>query len=65
MGKLFLSDAQRELLDDKLDLWRRAAGEGPMDSRDYNRRAVDALTILLETYDANDAGRRPLQEQGE
>lgn len=43
----YLTLAQLELLHDKLDLWRRAAVEGPMDSRDYNRRAADALAACL------------------
>jgi hypothetical protein len=42
-----LTDAQRELLEDKFVLWTRAATEGPVDLRDYNRRAADALKAAL------------------
>jgi hypothetical protein len=42
-----LTDAQRELLEDKHSLWVRAAETGPPDLRDYNRRAADALRIAL------------------
>ena len=42
-----LSDAQRELLEDKFILWDRASREGPADMRDYNRRAADALKAAL------------------
>ncbi len=42
-----LTDAQRELLEDKFMLWERAGREGSMDLRDYNRRAADALKTAL------------------
>lgn len=42
-----LTDAQRELLEDKFILWDRASREGSMDLRDYNRRAAEALKIAL------------------
>lgn len=43
----YLTLAQLELLHDKVDLWRRATVEGAMDSRDYYRRAADALEACL------------------
>lgn len=46
-GKLELTAAQRELLQDKFTLWDRASREGAMDLRDYNRRASDALKVAL------------------
>lgn len=42
-----MTEAQLELLRDKYTLWDRAAREGSMDLRDYNRRAADALKALL------------------
>lgn len=42
-----LTDAQRVLLEDKFVLWSRASREGPMDLRDYNRRASEALKAAL------------------
>jgi hypothetical protein len=42
-----LTDAQRELLEDKFILWDRASREGNMDLRDYNRRAAEALKVAL------------------
>lgn len=42
-----LTDAQRELLEDKFILWDRASREGSMEMRDYNRRAADALKVAL------------------
>ena len=42
-----LTDAQRELLQDKFVLWDRASREGNMDLRDYNRRTADALKTAL------------------
>lgn len=42
-----LTDTQRELLEDKFVLWERASREGPMDLRDYNRRAAEALKVAL------------------
>lgn len=42
-----LTDAQRELLEDKFVLWERASREGHMDLRDYNRRAAEALKAAL------------------
>ena len=42
-----LTDAQRELLEDKFILWDRASREGPEDLRDYNRRAAEALKAAL------------------
>jgi len=49
-----LTEAQRELLNDKLELWQLASVQGPMDSRDYNKRAAAALSALLEVYDRID-----------
>lgn len=46
-----LSKTQRELLEDKLALWRTASTSGPMDGRDYNRRAVEALEELWGDMD--------------
>lgn len=42
-----LTEKQKELLKDKLDLWRRASVEGAVSSRDYNRRAAAALEALM------------------
>lgn len=42
-----LTDAQRELLEDKFVLWDRASREGNMELRDYNRRAAEALKAAL------------------
>jgi hypothetical protein len=42
-----MTDAQRELLEDKFILWTRASREGAMDLRDYNGRAADALKAAL------------------
>lgn len=42
-----MTSAQRLLLEDKFILWDRASREGPMDLRDYNRRAADALKSAL------------------
>lgn len=42
-----LTDAQRELLEDKFVLWDRASREGSMVLRDYNRRAAEALKVAL------------------
>lgn len=44
---MVLTDAQRELLEDKFILWDRASREGNMDLRDYNRRAAEALKVAL------------------
>lgn len=42
-----MTEDQLTLLRDKFALWDRAAHDGPMDLRDYNRRAADALKALL------------------
>ena len=42
-----VTDAQAALLRDKYVLWERASREGPMDLRDYNRRAAEALKAAL------------------
>jgi hypothetical protein len=42
-----LTDAQRELLEDKFVLWDREARQGPQALRDYNRRAAEALKAAL------------------
>lgn len=42
-----LTDEQRELLEDKFTVWARQAESGPLDLRDYNRRAADALKAAL------------------
>lgn len=44
---MHLTDAHRELLEDKFLLWDRASREGPTDLRDYNRRAAEALKTAL------------------
>lgn len=46
-GSVGLTDAQRELLEDKFVLWTRLSQAGPMDLRDYNRRAAEALKVAL------------------
>lgn len=38
---------QRELLADKLALWRKESTQGNMGLRDYNRRCADALEAAL------------------
>lgn len=48
-----LTDAQFELLADKYVLWDRASREGPMDLRDYNARAAEALKVALALARAN------------
>jgi hypothetical protein len=51
-----VTEAQLELLRDKYVLYDRASREGPMDMRDYNRRAAEALKALLsEREDATNA----------
>ena len=47
-----LTDAQRELLEDKFVLWDRASREGNMELRDYNRRAAEALKVALSIVSA-------------
>jgi hypothetical protein len=44
-----ITPEQRELLEDKLQIWRWAAKEGNMELRDYNRRCADALEAALST----------------
>jgi hypothetical protein len=36
-----------ELLHDKVEVWGRAAKEGNMEMRDYNRRCAEALARAL------------------
>jgi hypothetical protein len=51
-----VTEAQLELLRDKYVLWERFSREGPMDTRDYDRRAAEALKALLsEREDAANA----------
>lgn len=40
------------LLEDKVLVWRRAAEWGPLDLRDYNRRAADAMEAALRELKA-------------
>lgn len=47
-----LTDAQRLLLEDKFVLWDKASRSGPMDLRDYNRRAAEALKVALSICSA-------------
>jgi hypothetical protein len=47
-----LTDAQRDLLEDKVVLWERASRVGAEDLRDYNRRAAEALKIALSICSA-------------
>lgn len=42
---------QKALLEDKLSVWRRDAERGPVDYRDYHRRAVDALEAPFNLAD--------------
>lgn len=42
-----MTEDQLVLLRDKYVLWDWASRDGPMDARDYNRRAADALKQLL------------------
>lgn len=46
-----LTGARRELLNDKIDVWRRQSVEGSLDLRDYNRRSADALASALAEVD--------------
>jgi hypothetical protein len=46
-SEMNLTDAQRELLEDKFVLWVRASRDGAIDFRDYNRRAAEALKVAL------------------
>lgn len=52
-----LTEQQRELLNDKLQLWQRAAVEGSMDLRSYNRRCAEALGAALQLIDSLDRGQ--------
>ena len=52
MGKL--TDAQRELLEDKFVLWDRSSREGNMELRDYNGRAAEALKVALASASEDD-----------
>lgn len=58
-----MTEDQLTLLRDKFVLWDRAAHDGPMDLRDYNRRAADALKALLaeqvEYWRLHEAWRTP------
>lgn len=47
-----MTEDQLILLRDKHTLWVRASKEGPMDTRDYNRRAAEALGELLAEHSA-------------
>ena len=38
---------QFALLQDKVSVWRNSSSTGPVDLRDYNRRAAEALTAAL------------------
>lgn len=58
-----LTDAQRELLEDKYLLWERASRRGPLDTRDYNRRAAEALKVALAIV--SEAGGRASSEDGQ
>lgn len=42
-----LTEKQRELLEDKLALWREGSTNGNMEMRDYNRRCAEALAAAL------------------
>lgn len=42
-----MTEAQLELMWDKYVVWDRAARQGNMELRDYNRRCADALKQLL------------------
>lgn len=42
-----LTDAQRELLEDKFVVWTRASIQGSPDFRDYNRRCAEAIKVAL------------------
>ena len=45
-----VTEADLELLRDKYVVWDRAARQVPMDMRDYNRRAADAIRRLLAEH---------------
>jgi hypothetical protein len=51
----WLTDEQRELLEDKFVLWDKASRTGAMDMRDYQRRAADALKAALAICSATPA----------
>jgi len=47
-----LTRSQRELLDDKVDVWRAQTKVGRDEWRDYHRRCVEALEAALRIVDA-------------
>lgn len=42
-----MTEDQFALLQDKISVWRTTTNVGPVEFRDYNRRAADALTAAL------------------
>jgi hypothetical protein len=55
-----MTEAELTVLRDKYVLYERASREGPMDMRDYNRRAAEAMKALLSEREeaANALGER-------
>lgn len=45
--KMPLTEAQRELLEDKFVLWEKQSRTGSEEWRDYHRRAAEALKVAL------------------
>jgi hypothetical protein len=45
---------QQTLLRDKIAIWRQQASQGPVEMRDYNRRAAEALEALFADWEASD-----------
>jgi len=56
MTGAMLTDAQRELLEDKAAVWERAAASGTVEWQDYNRRAAEALRAALAAPPASSKG---------
>lgn len=57
-----LTDAQRALLEDKADVWERAATSGTVEWQDYNRRAAEALRAALSATPPTAGGWKPISE---
>lgn len=47
-----LTEADREILDDKLTLWTQWSHEGNMEMRDYHGRCAKAMSAVLQIVDA-------------
>jgi len=58
-----MTPEQEALLRDKLEVWGRAAQQGPEDLRDYNARAAEALGALLRRAKELEGAVRTLELQ--